>query len=116
MNQLTLPDRTAGYGAFYSQDQEWEPTVKTSAILLPPQPSPPVSTVPHDKYEQLRRYMGARIAAGFKTQYILHLADEYAGKLIGRDTVAQLDQVATLVELAAMELRLCAGGCFVPPL
>lgn len=95
------------------------PTVKTSVVLLPPQPSPPVGTVPHDKYERLKRYMGARIATGFEVQAILFQADEYARKLIGQQTPDDLDVVATIVEIAAVELGIhpclkVGGGANAP--
>jgi hypothetical protein len=118
--QLTLPAKT-GYGGILEND--WQevpnlPTVKTAAILLPPQPSPPVSTIPHDKYERLKRYMAARIATGYATNYVLYLSDEYARKLVGGETADQLDLAATLVEVASIELRIhtCCGGALVPPL
>lgn len=119
--QLTLPVKS-GHGAFYPES-EWQdmpnlPTTKTSAILLPPQPSPPVSTIPPDKFERLKRYLAARIATGYTTRYTLYLADEYARKLVGSETCEQLDLAATLVEVVAIELGLhtCCGGRFVPPL
>ena len=119
MNQLTLPART-GYGEMLD---DWQgvpnlPTVKTAAILLPPSPSPPVGTVPHDKYERLKRYTAARIETGYPTTDVLYLADEYARKLIGFETADQLDTVATMVEIVSIELRIhtCCGGAHVPPL
>src|SRR5436305_11424498 len=93
------------------------PPVKTSVALLPPPPLPPVGTIPHDKYERLKRYMAARVATGYNTRYTLYLADEYARKIVGTETVEQLDIVATLVEVASIELGLhtCCGGLSVPP-
>lgn len=116
MNQQSLTLSTGGI------PENWQelpnlPAIKTSAILLPPQPAPPVGTVPHDKYERLKRYLAARIATGYQADDLRYLADEYARKLVGSETAEQLDIVATMVEIVSIELGLhtCYGGSRATP-